>query len=461
MISSRPAGKAVFAIILSALLFSGTPVLAADDERPEVPTDRPLTADETVRLALERNYNVRQAGDLQGIENSNKLAAWGGFVPSLQLGYDYTHSNSLTESQPASVFQAPFRNIDDSRGWSIGASHTLFSLPVIFNIISAGKGSGAAAEDVKDAEQVAAQLIRQQYYNVIESVKLAEVAREDVRLAGEELRRTQSLFDVGSVARTDVLKSNVRVSEAQSALTAAESRILVERARLNAALALPPDVPVQVIESLEPRGDNPDSAMAYAEALNNRPDLKAARLRVSAASADQKAAFGGKLPFLSHSFRKSDTNSSGDARIFNEEFGIDTTFVKSNTESWSYQIGVSWNILDGLVTESNMQRAKYNKLLQEHQMLALETNVLVETKEALVGIRNAQAQIVVAREARTSAEEDLKLSQERYSVGLGTILELIDAQVKVSRARSGEVQAMAALKRAEAQFDKAVGRNNW
>ncbi|TPW13487.1 MAG: tolC, partial [bacterium] len=353
-----------------------------------------------------------------------------------------------------------YSNENDANGWSLGASQTLFSLPGIYNIIAAGRNSGAAEEDVRNAEQTAAQIVRQQYYNVIESIKLEEVAREDVRLAGEELKRTQSLFEVGSVARTDVLKSNVRVSESQSSLTAAVNRIDIERARLNQALALPPSSKVQLVESLDPRGDNPDSAAAFAQALEQRPDIRAAQLRLSAAEARKKAAVGGKVPFISHSFRKSDTDSRGDELDFIDN-EIQSSFVRSNTDAWSYQIGASWNILDGLVTESNMQRAKYNKLLQEHQLLDLENSVMVETTEALVALRNAQAQILVAREARASAEEDLNLSQERYSVGLGTILELIDAQVNVSRARTGEVTAMAAEKRAEAQLDKAIGRTNW
>ena len=460
MISRRPAGMVAFAICLLSLALSAGPVRSADEERPEVALDRPLTADECVRLALDRNYRIRQASDLKSLEDANKLSAWGEFVPSLNLGYDYQHSSSSRSSDSQGAFNQTYSNENDANGWSLGASQTLFSLPGIYNIIAAGRNSGAAEEDVRNAEQTAAQIVRQQYYNVIESIKLEEVAREDVRLAGEELKRTQSLFEVGSVARTDVLKSNVRVSESQSSLTAAVNRIDIERARLNQALALPPSSKVQLVESLDPRGDNPDSAAAFAQALEQRPDIRAAQLRLSAAEARKKAAVGGKVPFISHSFRKSDTDSRGDELDFIDN-EIQSSFVRSNTDAWSYQIGASWNILDGLVTESNMQRAKYNKLLQEHQLLDLENSVMVETTEALVALRNAQAQILVAREARASAEEDLNLSQERYSVGLGTILELIDAQVNVSRARTGEVTAMAAEKRAEAQLDKAIGRTNW
>lgn len=449
----RPALAAALALLLPV-------VSMARESIPPVDLTRPLTADEAVRVALERNYAVRQAGHRQDVQDAGKLAAWGGFVPRLSAEYRYTHSKSSQHSRPPSLFSFPSES--DANGYTLSASQTLLDLGVIFNIVAAKRSSGAAAAEVTAAEQQAALLVRSQYYTLIESIKLEEVAREDLRLANEELRRTQSLFDVGSVARTDVLKSNVRVAEAQSTLIAAENRILIDRALLNQALALPPDAELQVVESLEPRAEAADSVGAYAEALDYRPDLRAARLRESAAAAEQKVALAGKFPSLGHSWNRSFRRSRADEiTAFTNEGMTITEFTRSTTGSWSYSIGVNWTILDGLVTESNMQRAKYNRLLAHNQLLELENGVLVETRQALVAIRNADAQVRVAREARTSAEEDLKLSQERYSVGLGTILELIDAQVNVSRARTGEVQAMAALKRAEAQLDKAIGRENW
>jgi outer membrane protein len=450
----RPALAVALALLLVA------PVARGEESRPEVDLTRPLTAEECVRLALDRNYAIRQASDQKGLQDANTLAAWGAFLPDFSVDYGYTHSKSSQHSRPSSFFSFPSES--DANGYSLSANQTLLDLGTIFNLVAARRSAGAATEGVRAAEHQAAQIVRSQYYTLIESIKLEEVAREDLRLANEELRRTQSLFDVGSVARTDVLKSNVRVAEAQSALIAAENRILIDRALLNQALALPPDAPVQVVESLDPRAEAPDSVGAFAEALTARPDLKAARLRESAASANQKVAVSGKLPSLGHSWNRSFRRSrTDDLTAFTTEGEPIVEFTRRTSSSWSYSIGVNWRIFDGLVTESNMQRAKYNRLLAEHQLLNLENAVLVETRQALVAIRNADAQVRVAREARASAEEDLKLSQERYSVGLGTILELIDAQVNVSRARTGEVQAMAALKRAEAQLDLAIGRENW
>jgi outer membrane protein len=453
---------------LAALLFLAT-ALPAAAQLPSVDLSQPLSADQAVRLALERNYTVRLSEERLAIARSSKLQAWGGLVPSLGASWDYTHEKSQFIQDPPNPFQSGRPTESDTRGYSVFASQTLISLPVLFNIAARQKTTGAAEADIKDTERQIAFGVREQYYRMIESVRLREVRREDLRLATEELRRTESLFEVGSVARTDVLKARVRVAEAQSALTASTNQVELDQARIAQSLALPPQSDFRPAENLEPRGDLPDSATAYAEARVNRPDLRAARLRVDEARNDKKAALAGKLPFLTHSFNRNFNRSPGIGVVGVETDTIQgeevllpvTDDVRRTISNWSYRIGFTWNILDGLVTESNIQRNSALQRSAENEVSDLELRVDLDVEQALLTIRNARAQILSAREGITSAEEDLNLSQERYSVGLGTILELIDAQVALTRARSAEVQAMAALKIAEAQLDQAVGRVNW
>jgi outer membrane protein len=432
---------------------------------PPVDFSKPLGADECVRLALERNYAILLAGDQLDQARASKLSAWGTLTPRLSAGWNYDHSKSQFTQDPPNPVRASEPIASDSRGYGVQASQTLLSIPNILSIAAQRRYTGAAENDVRDVEQQVALAVRQQYYGLIEAIKLLDVSREDSDLAGEELKRTESLFDVGSVARTDVLKARVRVASASSALTAAENNVQVQRARLGQALALPTGAEVQVVESLEPRAGMPDSASAYGEALANRPDLKAAALRLQAARTGRKAAYAGKIPYLSHSFSRNFTRSPGTGTVgidfLSDPISVITGRVTETSSSWNYSIGFSWNILDGLVTEGNIQRSIAAQSQAEHQAGQLSLQVGQDVKEALLAIRAARQQILSAREGRTSAEEDLKLSQERYSVGLGTVLELIDAQVNLTRARTAEVQAMAALKRAEAQLDKATGRVNW
>jgi outer membrane protein TolC len=79
-------------------------------------------------------------------------------------------------------------------------------------------------------------------------------------------------------------------------------------------------------------------------------------------------------------------------------------------------------------------------------------------REALEAVRQANEGLEVATSGLRSAEEDLKLSQEKYNVGSGTILELIDAQVALQRARSNQVTALTQARVAEAQIARVRGQ---
>jgi outer membrane protein len=459
--------KVAGSALMAALLLSLAPVVSPAQELPSIDLSQPISADEAVRLALDRNYSIRLAEDRLDQAKASRLGAYGGLVPNASLGWQYQHDKFQSGQIPENFFAPDIPTEGDSRGYNISINHTLISFPTLFNIAARRKSTAAAESDVKDIEQDIAFGVRQQYYRLIESIKILDVRREDLRLATEEQRRTESLFEVGSVARTDVLKARVRVAEAQSALIAAENLRELDEARLRQILVLPGDADLNVIESLDARTDLPDSSGAYIAARENRPDIKAARLRVDAAGRDRRAAVAGKLPFLSHSFNRNFSREQGSRISFIEDstsvFGLERILVPSRSRSagWTYRVGVTWNILDGLVTESNVARSAALQRSAENEADDLATRADLEVQEALLAIRAARAQILSAREGLASAEEDLKLSQERYTVGLGTILELIDSQVALTRARSAEVQAMAALKIAEAQLDQATGRETW
>lgn len=438
------------------------PVTVHAADAPAVDLSRTLSVDDCVKLALERSYLIRQAEDRLGQTNAGKTSAYGAFVPSLNVGYDYSTGKRKTyDVDPPPLFSSEEPLGSKTRSLGVSASQTLISLPALLNIAAAKKSSGAAEADVDAAELAAVYGIRQQYYALVQAIMVARVRDEDFKLAQEELKRTESLFEVGSVARTDVLKSKVRVAEARSAQTAAHNAVRLEEGRLAVALALPASTPLSVTTDLSPRAESPDSAAAFAEASRERPELKAARLRLGAAGNDRSAARAARLPSISHSYNLSRSRSTSDDITGFSGNTVQYGETKSSNSSWSYRIGLDWTILDRLVTESSIQRAKHLELQARHALEEEELNVSLDVEGALLSLSNASSQIQSAREAVTSAEEDLKLSQERYNVGLGTILELIDARVALTRARTTEVQAMAALKIAEAGLDNATGRRNW
>ena len=98
---------------------------------------------------------------------------------------------------------------------------------------------------------------------------------------------------------------------------------------------------------------------------------------------------------------------------------------------------------------ANQQRYAYDKK---------RLDVQVEVRNSVSTALQANEGLLVAIDQVESAREDLKLSQEKYNVGSGTILDLIDAQVALQRARSNYVNALTLVRIAEASLERVRGR---
>ena len=121
------------------------------------------------------------------------------------------------------------------------------------------------------------------------------------------------------------------------------------------------------------------------------------------------------------------------------------------------RVGLTWNIFDGLNTDSRIASAKAFQIRAKDARDALRRNLESDIHQALFALREAVARNAVARRAFDSAVENLKLVREKYNVGSSTILDLIDAQVQLQRAASDGVSALAQIRIAEAQLARARG----
>jgi len=450
MTRSRPAS--VIAALLALLLAGGV----AAQEVPVLPDS--LTVEDAVAIALERNYDVAVAA-------ANLLAAQGrvwqsyrGLLPSVSADASYGHRYS--ESSPISAsgqLQTPVSE-NDSRGIGVSLSQPIFSWANIQNVKGAKAGE-RAGRGLNEAQRLDVALaVRIQFYELLKAIRIAEVRDEAVSLAEDQLRRAETLFELGSVARNDVLQARVNLQQARLEQIAARNAVEVERGRLNQLLSLPVNTPLKISRAIDtsPRAEV-DSTVVVTEALARRPDLAAARESVKAAEATLGAAKASHYPelFGNLDWGKTDGRSytGREPTIENPELGDSDT----DTDSWSGRAGVSINVFDGLFSEGQVKSAQGNLNGERARLQQSELAATLEVKESILGVREAKQSIATATEGVSLAEENLKLAQERYAVGSGTILELDEAQVSLIEARSALVDSWAALFVAEARLNRARG----
>jgi outer membrane protein TolC len=277
------------------------------------------------------------------------------------------------------------------------------------------------------------------------------------------------MFDLGSVARADLLKAQVRVSEAELALIRQQNQVGIERSRLATLLGYRPETPLRIAGDLEATPMVLDSTRAAAESLE-RPDLKQAQAQLESAGNVHKAASWSWFPSLyaTLSFtgltgdRTSDElgqqvlvdqPATGDTTLILFPTPVDSDLERTRTD-WSVGAVVNLNFF---FNQGEAKRTRWIKRQSESRLMDLQLAVQQELEEAILNYRASLKAVDAARRGVESAQEDLRLSQERYQQGLGTILDLLEAQVALTRARNNLVNAQTGVKISEAALDKARG----
>lgn len=412
--------------------------------------DGPLDVSECVRLALERNPSVLNARENIRESSGQELTALSSFVPRIRSGADYSHRIQGPREYFIPDFDLTLHSKSlSSEGWSynVSASQSLLDLSQFGQVLSARASVRATRHSFETTRQAIAYQVRLQFYELLKSVKLAEVSKGAQELGQDELKRARALFEVGSVAKGDVLKAEVRLSQSMLDFIAAENRVKLERSRLAKLMGLPVDAELEISEDLgeESPRVNLDNAIGLANA--RRPDLLATRENLKGARRSALASKASRLPSLSGSVQYSWSDNS-----FPE-----TMEDHKKNYSWDMRMGLELPIFDGFITIANIRQANARAAIADNQLRDTELQVALEVKEALLTIAEAAERIKVSKSGLASAEEDYRLSREKYELGSGTILELLDAQVNLSRARSSYVDALASLREAEALFGRATG----
>jgi len=441
-------------VALVAVACTVVPVWAQSDSL----TAGPLSVDDAVRIALDRNYDVAIAAGSAASARGRALSSYSGLLPRVDASAGYAHESITGPRNPEDLASA-IRGTTTSDGQSadINLNQSIFSWSNIQDIKSA-KASARASGGLAEASRLDVALgTRTQYYELYKAEQLRSVREEGVTLAQDQLERAQTLFDLGSVARNDVLQARVNLQQARLDEISARNAAEVQRARLAQILGLPVITPLEISSTIPPPGalaGEVDSVAIYRQALAERPDLDAAREIVNSAKAELGSAKADYYPEL---FGRMNW-------FWNWRRGVDQVEIQNqlleldnDSNGWSAAAGVQLNIFDGLLREGQVNSAKGSLSVERSRLFQQELAVQVEVKEAILGVREASQSIAVAQEGVALAEENLKLGQERYQVGSGTILELNEAQVSLTEARSSLVDAEAALRVAEARLDRARG----
>jgi len=416
-----------FVFVLLALITSTQPLYAAAS----------LTLDEALTTAMKNHPQIIEAKEnLNGAEARTGLTL-SNYYPQISIAADWNKGRSyLTALQ----------------GIKSTEVHTeaLYLKQTLYDF---GRTSGTvdAARSNRDAVDKALAITRQDltlrvksaFYFLLATGKQVAAVRETVTAREQVHAQALEFFNQGIRAKVDSARAEANLFAAKTALIRAENnRALAQMELANAmgntslgelCLAEPSSVlPFRV----------PERIQAQQEALHNRAELHQMSDQKSAAAANLKSAKGSYMPIL-----------SGTASI-----GYADRYFPPTGNVWTVGLNLAMPLFSGFSSVEQVREANANINAIEARQNNLKLQIIKEAESAWLGVNEAAARVSSTEKEVTAATENKALSEGRYHEGVGSIIEVSDAQSQALDAETAHIQAMYDYYTTLARLDRAVGK---
>ena len=391
----------------------------------------PASLDEAtvLRLAMENNYNIRKAeARLAGAEGGT-LSAKSRRLPGVDLSARYTRlDDNRIESFSGQTF-------GDTESWNadLTATQPLYTGGAIKAEVegSAARESAAAAE-LTAARHDALLAVKEAWFTVLLRREQVDVQQRSVQLREQQLGNTRQRFEAGTISRFEVLQAEVALANARPPLIRAKNDFRLSIIDLLNAVGLPdPGRSLPEIEGrleFSPMGAGLREALATAR--SRRPEYRALEKRRQAAESGVTAAKAGGRPVL---------NFTAGYGIQKSSFGDQ---LDDTVQGWSIGVQGSWNIWDWNGTEGEVMSALASVRETELSLQELDLRVASEVRGALSSVEEATELVDASRKVVEQAEEALELAEDRFAVGNAIQLDVLEAQVALTEARTNEIRAL-------------------
>lgn len=411
---------------------------------------RTLTLEESIVIGMENSRALHSSLLRSAAADARRQEYAAGLYPSMRI-------------------QAGYQKLSDVPAFAISIPGNVVSFPVVLNNYSmrasvqqplftgwklqgaadnAEYASNAAKSDyVKDKAELVYS-IKSAYWNLYRAKEIRHLSDENVNQIAQHLADVENLFKQGMATTNEVLKVKVQLSNAKLMQNDAVNNVEILVLVLNSTLGIPLDIPVDVATAPSPDASEvADMQQLVTKAMAHRPDLQAMEWRLRASQSGVAAARAGWLPqlYLTGGF----TYARPNPRIFpaKDEF----------KDTWDLGLTMQLDVWNNLTTvyQTDQAQAQYDQTNDAYAIL--KDAVTLEVSQNYLNWKQVQQKIGLARLGVEQADENLRVTKEKFETGLTTNSELLDAEVAQLQARLQHVQSLVDHELARAKLEKSVG----
>lgn len=435
------------ALHLSLLVWSGLAFSAAAQQRP-------LTLDDALRLALERSADLQKQLLVAESAEQDKALARAAILPRLDFNASASRARSNGPVPVSSGTTLVVNNATTANPYftaGVSVTQLVFDGGKWWNNLSAADlGQQSAQAQVDEQRLQVRYLVEQRFYELVRAQRQLQVLSEAAARSRDQAQFTQRLFEGGRSTQADVYAARANRDNDEVNRLGQERVVELARADLSTAIGLDPGTPLSVAEPQNLLADPappPGTDEAVQRALSQRPSLKAFALTAEQGRKLSAAGKGDYFPAVSLFGQWNRSTTSFDSFESRPDL---------NNQA-AVGVKLTWNLFNGLATQATARKAEIQALSSGVDLAAGRRGVAADVQKAIAQLATARTQSRVARQAEDTAKEGLRLARTRQEVGVGTQLEVRDAELKLTQAQLNVVGSILDGREAEAALRRAQG----
>ena len=432
------------AAVFAALLAVIAPVSAQETNGPQ-----PIDLATALRLAGAQNLDVQIAREQAKEARAQHEQARMRFFPWIAPGVGYRRHEGNIQETTGNILDVERQSY--SAGAALNAQLDLGD--AIYSSLACKQFAKAADEGAEAQRQQSAFDAAAGYFELSRAAASVAVAGEAVRIAEDYAGQVERAAEAGIAFKGDVYRAQVQAEKNRMLLRQAQEQQCIASARLAQTLRIPAvlELVPEAVELLPAPWVETNAALdsLVAQAVAARPELRQADWIAASARAERKGTTVGPLiPTLSaHAYFGGLGGGPGNAT---GNFG----------DTQDYFIGLSWRIGPGGLFDRS--RTRFSTAREQTALLQAEKvrqEIERQVVEAHTRAQSLSDQLAMARRALTAAEQLLKLSLERKEFGAAAVLETIQAEQELTRARLEYFNALAEYNRVQFALCRALGKS--
>jgi len=413
-----------------------------------------FTLEESLKLGLKNSKDLKISYS-RLISSDAKITEVGSqMLPRLSFSASYTRLSEIPPFEIVTPLSAnPIRLYDvilNNYSLKLSLQQPLFTGFRLSSLKNAAKFNyrSVEAENNEEKNKVAFE-IQNAFWNYHKAEQIRNLIEENINQIALHLEDTKNFLMNDLVTRNDLLKLEVQYSNTELMRIDAENNVELLRIAFNRAIGIELNSPsIIAAKKINPSQYDYNLDEIITEAKGNRNDLKSLGYKIQAGEESIDAARAGWFPsiFLFGNFYYSRPNQ----RILPPEDKFNDT--------WDFGVSLNWDLWNWGYTSSQTTQAEENKLQAEVYLSKLKDAVEIEVYQAFLNYKKSLDRINVIQKSLEQAEENYRITKEKYNSQLATSSDLIDAEVSSLQAKTNLTNALVDYELTRIQLEKAIGR---